>query len=107
MQFALLRFAMSIPLNVLLTLLLVLRLYGMSRDLRWTFSKEHGSVYISVATMLLESATPYAITGVVFIILYACHSNVQNLVLPILAQITVSLSTLRVQQDRQTHHRVA
>lgn len=76
----------------------------MSRDLRKTFGKAHGSVYISVATMLLESARPYAITGVVFI-LSACDSNVRNLVLPIHAQITVSLSTL-LQQDRQTHHHV-
>ena len=40
--------------------------------------------------MLIESAAPYAIAAIVFIITYARNSNVQNLVLPVLAQIMVS-----------------
>ena len=91
MQFTLPYFAISIPLNVLLTLLLVVRLLRMSYDLRETLGKEHGAAYTSIASTLIESATPYAIAGLVFIITYGRDSNVQNLVLPVLAQIMVSL----------------
>ena len=91
-QFTLPYFAISISLNVSLTLLLVGRLFHMSYNLRKTMGKnsEHGKAYISIATMLIESAAPYAIAAIVFIITYARNSNVQNLVLPVLAQIMVS-----------------
>lgn len=89
-QFALPYFSISISLNIILTLLLVARLLYMSYSTRKTIGKELASTYISIASMLVESATPYAITGLIFIITYARKSNVQNLVLPVLSQIMVS-----------------
>ncbi len=89
-QFTLPYFVISISLNVSLTLLLVGKLLHMSYSLKKTMGKEHGDDYISIATMLIESATPYAITAIIFIITYGRNSNVQNLVLPVLAQIMVS-----------------
>lgn len=88
-QFSLPYFSISIALNVLLTLLLVSRLFYMSVKARRTIGGEHGRTYISIAAMLLESAAPYAIVGLIFIITYARNSNVQNLVLPVLSQIMV------------------
>ncbi len=90
-QFTLPYFSISIGLNILLTLLLVGRLLYISYNTRNTIGKEHASTYISIASMLVESATPYAITGLIFIITYARNSNVQNLVLPVLSQIMVSI----------------
>ncbi|KAH9945099.1 uncharacterized protein BXZ73DRAFT_38000 [Epithele typhae] len=86
-QFTLPYFSISIGLNVLLMLLLVGRLYYMSWNASRTLGRQHGSTYISIATMLVESAAPYAITGIIFIITYARNSYVQNLVLPVLSQI--------------------
>lgn len=88
-QFSLPYFAISIALNVMLTLLLVSRLLYMSHQAKKTIGMEHGDAYISVASMLIQSATQYAITGLVFIITYARSSNVQNLILPVLSQIMV------------------
>ena len=89
-QFAVPYFSVSIGLNILLTLLLVSRLLYMGYYVGRTIGKDHSQTYISIATMLVESAAPYAITGLMFIITYARNSNVQNLILPVLGQIMVS-----------------
>ncbi|KAM5531778.1 hypothetical protein V8D89_014548 [Ganoderma adspersum] len=86
-QFTVPYFSISIGLNILLTLLLVSRLLYMGYHARRTIGKDHSQTYISIATMLVESAAPYAITGLMFIIMYAHSSNVQNLILPVLGQI--------------------
>ncbi|KAI1796912.1 hypothetical protein LXA43DRAFT_1089441 [Ganoderma leucocontextum] len=86
-QFTVPYFSISIGLNILLTLLLVGRLLYMGYHARQTIGKDHSQMYISIATMLVESAAPYAITGLMFIITYARNSNVQNLILPVLGQI--------------------
>lgn len=88
-QFTLPYFSLSISLNTLLTLLIVARLLYMSRRMGKTVGRQHAGTYTSVASMLIESAAPYTITGLIFIITYARNSNVQNLVLPVLSQIMV------------------
>lgn len=88
-QFTLPYFTISISLNIILTLLLVGRLLHMSHKARTSLGKQHAATYISVAAMLIESAAPYAIVGLIFIISYARNSYVQNLVLPVLSQIMV------------------
>ena len=58
---------------------------------------------MSIASMLVESAMLYAVTGLIFIITYAINSNVQNLVLPVLSQmvcISPELIILRVAMGR-------
>ena len=89
-QFSLPYFSISIALNTLLTLLLVGRLLYMSRKASRSLGQQHAATYISVASMLVESAAPYTITSLIFIITYARNSYVQNLVLPVLSQIMVS-----------------
>ncbi|RPD60192.1 hypothetical protein L226DRAFT_571168 [Lentinus tigrinus ALCF2SS1-7] len=86
-QFSLPYFSISISLNILLTLLLVGRLYYMSARAKRAIGREHAATYSSIASMLIESAVPYAIAGLIFIITYARNSNVQNLALPVLGQI--------------------
>ncbi|RDX57160.1 hypothetical protein OH76DRAFT_19488 [Lentinus brumalis] len=86
-QFSLPYFSISIALNILLTLLLVGRLFYMSERAKRAIGREHAATYSSIASMLIESAVPYAVTGLIFIITYARNSNVQNLVLPVLSQI--------------------
>ncbi|KAI0667416.1 hypothetical protein C8Q78DRAFT_378708 [Trametes maxima] len=86
-QFTLPYFVFSISLNLMLTLLLVGRLLYMSHRTKKALGAEHGAAYISIAAMLVESATPFAVTSVIFIITYAQNSNVQNLILPVLGQI--------------------
>ncbi|PSS28486.1 hypothetical protein PHLCEN_2v2967 [Hermanssonia centrifuga] len=79
--------ALSISLNIVLTLLIVARLMYISNTVRTVLGAEHSGTYTFVATAMVESAAPYSITSIFFIILYGRHSNIQNLVLPVLAQI--------------------
>lgn len=95
-QFTLPYFIISVSLNIILTLLLVGQLLRMSYGLRKTMCKDHAATYISIAAMLLESATPYAVVGLIFIITYARNSDVQNLALPVLSQIMVSFPGMRM-----------
>ncbi|KAI0749659.1 hypothetical protein C8Q80DRAFT_1101643 [Daedaleopsis nitida] len=86
-QISLPYFSISIALNVLLTLLLVGRLLYMSEQAKRTIGRDHAATYTSIVAMLVESAVPYAVAGLLFIITYARNSNVQNIMLPILSQI--------------------
>ncbi|TBU51881.1 hypothetical protein BD310DRAFT_890234 [Dichomitus squalens] len=86
-QFTVPYFSISIGLNILLTLLLVGRLLYFGYNTRRAIGSDHLAPYVSIATMLIESAAPYAITGLIFIVTYARNSNVQNLILPVLSQV--------------------
>jgi len=86
-QFAVPYWSMTIAINATMTLAIAYRLLSMRRRVTSTLGAEHGGMYTSVAAMIVESAAIYSVTGLVFIICYARHSNVQNLVLPILDQV--------------------
>lgn len=79
--------SISVGLNILVTSLIVARLYLMRRRTRAVLTSNHTKTYTSVASMLIESAALYSFLALVFIITYARNSNVQNLVLPVLGQI--------------------
>ena len=68
----------------------------MSERAKRAIGREHAATYSSIASMLLESAVPYAVTGLIFIITYARNSNVQNIMLPILSQVMVRPSCVPV-----------
>ncbi|KAI0336058.1 hypothetical protein GY45DRAFT_1350341 [Cubamyces sp. BRFM 1775] len=95
--------SLVISLTTLLHLLLVGRLMYMSYRARLTFGKEHATAYISIYTMIIESAVPYTVTSLVFIACYARKSNAQNIILPVLGQVTCinpELLILRVARGR-------
>ena len=79
--------AISIGLNVLVTSMIVARLFMIRRRTSAVLSANHTKTYTSVAAMLVESAALYSITALIFIITYARNSNIQNLVLPVLGQV--------------------
>jgi len=102
-QFILPYWALSISLNVFLTLIISFRLLRMRRAARMILSAEHAKTYTSVITMIIESAALFSITSLWFIICYAMGSKVQNLILPVLDQlvcIAPELIILRVAQGR-------
>ncbi|OSX62091.1 hypothetical protein POSPLADRAFT_1181307 [Postia placenta MAD-698-R-SB12] len=79
--------ATSMSLSMLLTLLLVSRLFWLRRKLIKAMGKEHGGVYTSIAAMLVESALPYGIISAVYIILYGLQNPAQSLFLGPLVQV--------------------
>ncbi|KAL5526074.1 hypothetical protein ACEPAG_7412 [Sanghuangporus baumii] len=79
--------SISISLNILVTLLIVGKLYFIRRRTRAVLSTHHSRTYTSIAAMLVESAALYSGTALIFLISYARNSMVQNLVLPVLGQV--------------------
>ncbi|KZV85728.1 hypothetical protein EXIGLDRAFT_681546 [Exidia glandulosa HHB12029] len=94
-------FAISIGLNILLTLAIVFELMMARRNIGRLVN---GSAqYVSVAAMLVESAALYAICGILFLVPWGLQDPVQQLVLPTLGQvesIAPVLIIMRVAQGR-------
>lgn len=86
-NFAIPYWSISASLNILVTLLIVGRLFYIRQRTRAVLSTSHSRTYTSIAAMLVESAALYSATALLFIITYARNSNVQNIVLPLLGQV--------------------
>ncbi|KAI0741915.1 hypothetical protein C8Q80DRAFT_1110638 [Daedaleopsis nitida] len=110
-QISLPYFSVAMSLNVLLTILLVGRLIYMSRQAKLTLGREHATMYNSIVAMLIESAVPFAVMGLAYIVAYARgNSEVQNVLLPIFAQvmcISPEVILLRVALNRSVTSRTA
>ncbi|KZV85732.1 hypothetical protein EXIGLDRAFT_841253 [Exidia glandulosa HHB12029] len=95
-------FAISISLNVLLTLAIVAKLLFVRRRIKHHL-QDSSSTYVSVSAMLIESASLYAVCGILFLVPWRLKSPVQSLVLPTLGQaesIAPLLIILRVAQGQ-------
>jgi hypothetical protein len=73
--------------NIVLTMLIVVRLWCMSRHVKAALGEDHARAYTSLAAIMVESAGPYAICGLIFIVTFAVNSPGQNLFLPPLGQV--------------------
>lgn len=99
-------YSISLSLNVLLTLMIVARLYLHTRRVRSAMgaSAVTGGLYAVVVTMLVESCALYAISYLLFIVPWALESPTGNIFFPILAETQVIaplLITLRVAKQRE------
>jgi hypothetical protein len=85
-------YAMSISLNIILTLLICARLVYLSRIMRATFGSDHENarLYTGIAAMMAESAAPYTLVGIMFLIPYARQSQVSNAFGQVYAKLAVS-----------------
>ncbi|KAF9489036.1 hypothetical protein BDN71DRAFT_1512520 [Pleurotus eryngii] len=91
-DFGLPHFSISASLNVLLTLLILLRLWFHNRSMKQTASmsaSRSAIPYASIISMLVESSALYAVTSLLFIGSYGAGSNISALFLPILGQTQV------------------
>ncbi|KZT23603.1 hypothetical protein NEOLEDRAFT_541401 [Neolentinus lepideus HHB14362 ss-1] len=94
---------LSVSFNVIVTLFILCRLYNLRRRVLETGSSGTATVYTSVATMVVESAALYSITGLIFIICYSQNNPAQYAFLTWLGQtesISPLLIILRVAQGR-------
>ncbi|KJA26457.1 hypothetical protein HYPSUDRAFT_36170 [Hypholoma sublateritium FD-334 SS-4] len=105
LNFSLPYFAILMGLNILLTGLLVTRLLYMRYKITKALGSRHGRTYTSVVSMLLESAVPYGIISIIFLVLYTLRSTAALLFIPLLTQIQVqcmstTLIIMRVARGR-------
>lgn len=89
-------FAISLALNMLLTLLIVMRLAMHSRNIRNAMGAPAGAsgLYATIITVLVESCSIYAIASLLFVIPWGLKSHVADIFLPILAEVQVRADLL-------------
>ena len=87
-------FSISISLNILLTLMIIIRLVLHSRNTRTTATALAGisGLYRTVITMLIESSALYAVSSLLIIGAYISGKCSADLFLPILAETQVRVS---------------
>lgn len=82
-------YAISISLNVLLTLMIVVRLVLHRKNIRKAMGARAAGLYGTAATLLVESCALYAVSYILFIGPWAIGSPVSNIFFPILAETQV------------------
>ena len=101
-------FSISLALNILLTLMIVIRLILHNREVRTaTGLTEAGGTYKNIVTMLVESSALYAVTSLLYIGPWGAGNHAADIFLPALCQIQVrgfSRPCLRI--SRLTRRRV-
>lgn len=89
-------YAVSLGVNIILTTLITLRLLLNRRSLIAYLPKEHASHYLSLVTIIVESAAIYSLFAVLFLITYAANhpSNQVFLALASSAQVKMDIPIL-------------
>lgn len=87
-------FAISLSLNVLVTIAIVSRLMMYRRRISSVLGSSHGSQYTSVAAMVVESASVYSAFSIVFLVFLALNSPLSSIFLQSLCQVQISATLL-------------
>ncbi|KAF7347027.1 hypothetical protein MVEN_01456100 [Mycena venus] len=102
-KFGIAYWSLSISLNIILTVLIAGRIWFTRKRIVQALGRQHSGSYISIAAMLIESASLYSGWSMVFLICYARNTPLQNILLPPLGQvqgIAPMLILFRVAQGR-------
>ena len=92
-SFTLPYFALSVSLNLLLSLMIAGRLLAMRAQMRAALGREHTRLYTSVSAVIIEAAAIYAATSIWFIATFSLGSPLLEVVLPLHFQVMVRSST--------------
>jgi len=84
----------TVGMTVIYTLLVAGRLLRYRRRMESFVSREHLRTYDEVMTMVVESAAIYSIFGIIFIISFALHSYISNLVFLAISHVQVGFKLL-------------
>ena len=67
-------YAISLSINIVLTILITIRLLQYRRTVMASMPEEHARHYLSLATVLVESAALYSVFALLFLITYAANN---------------------------------
>ncbi|KIL60278.1 hypothetical protein M378DRAFT_84013 [Amanita muscaria Koide BX008] len=93
----------SLGVNIAVTILITLRLALHRRVLLESLPPDHATQYLSIITIIVESAALYSVIALAFIIFYALNNPINQIfmgLLPASQQIACYLIILRLAQDR-------
>ena len=101
-NFGLPYFSISMSLNILLTLMIVVRLVLHSRNIRAAMGSPVGvsGLYKAIVTMLIESSALYAVNSLLFVGPWGAGNHAADIFLPILAETQVRTFLGRLPPDR-------
>jgi hypothetical protein len=85
-------YSLTIGLNIVVTALICYRLISLSNVIRESMGNENAKIYTGVASIMIESALPYSLFGIVFLVPYARGSLVAVALGQVWAKITVRVS---------------
>lgn len=95
--------AAELTTTIVVTALIVGRLFYVRRHVRKVMGPNHDTPYLSVAAMIIESGLLISVSGLVFVICYGLNSPFQNIILSTIGQlegIAPLLIIIRVAQGR-------
>jgi len=99
--FTLLYVATSLSLNILLTLMIVIRLYFYRRHTIKLLGHRHATQYTSIITMLVESAAVMDVMFIFFLIPFAMGNPIANIFLLSMVQVQVAASYMIIYRVAQ------
>ncbi|KAF7431157.1 hypothetical protein PC9H_006877 [Pleurotus ostreatus] len=95
--------AISLSLNIVLTLMIVVRIWGYQRQGRSVFGKSFGQHYTSISTVFVESAAMYTIVSILLLATYSIGHPINQIFLgvsPSVQMVANYLIIYRVAQGR-------
>jgi len=97
--------SISVSLNVLLTLMIVIRLVLHSRNIRAATGSPAGinGVCKAVVTMLIESSALYAVNSLILIALWVADNDAAGAFIPILAETQVRTFSWLLPSDKSSN----
>lgn len=89
-------YAISLGINIILTILITIRLLGFRRQMLASLPAEHAKQYVSIAAIIIESAALYSLFAVLFLITYALNNPLNQIFLGVAsaAQVCISVTLL-------------
>jgi hypothetical protein len=94
-NYTLLYASISLALNLFITVMIVSRLLLFRyRSIKALGSPEHGTTYLSISTLLIESAAIYAVFSLMFLIPFGLKNAFANVMLQALSEIQIITSLL-------------
>lgn len=87
-------FSVAVSLNVFVTLMIAARLWLYRYKITSVLGSSHGSHYLGVAAMVVESAAIYSTFALLFIIPFGVGNPIANTFLQVLSQVQVCLIRL-------------
>lgn len=74
-------YVISLSVNIILTILITIRILMYRRMILDVLPEEHARHYVSLATIMVESAALYSVLAFIFIITYAVNSPINQIFL--------------------------
>jgi hypothetical protein len=74
-------YVISLSVNIILTILIMIRLFMYRRVILEALPEEHARHYVSIAAIIVESAALYSVLALVFIITYAVNNPLNQVFL--------------------------